>query len=190
MQESAERMQRVLRGLLDLARPRRSEMQTVAMGPLLDRILLLAGHRLRDAKIRLQKDVDPGIPAVRADECQLEQAVLNLVLNACDSLENRKDGDGAFSPRLVLRAGHADSRVYVEVEDNGAGIDPHNMPHLFDAFFTTKAPGRGTGLGLSIVKAIVQEHAGDITVESQPGEGATFRIRLPAKGIAVAGGCP
>jgi signal transduction histidine kinase len=64
------------------------------------------------------------------------------------------------------------------------------MPHLFDAFFTTKAPGRGTGLGLSIVKAIVQEHAGDITVESQPGAGATFRIRLPAKGIAVAGGCP
>ena len=181
MQESVDRMQGVLQGLLDLARPRRGEWQAVAVKALLERTALLAGHRLTEGQVDLRREVGLGVSTVWGDPGPLEQVLLNLVLNACDSLEQRRGAEPGFSPRLVIRAGCDDGRVRIEVEDNGAGIDPQNLPRLFDPFFTTKGPGRGTGLGLSIATNIIQEHGGKIEVQSEPGAGATFRILLEAR---------
>ena len=141
---------------------------------------MLANHRLAEVRITPRKEIDPAATVIRADQYQLEQVLLNLVLNASDSLEQRSQTEPGFSPNLLLRGMCENGRVHIEVIDNGAGIDPEALPRLFDPFFTTKEPGKGTGLGLSIARSIMLEHDGDIVVESQPGAGATFRIVLGA----------
>jgi C4-dicarboxylate-specific signal transduction histidine kinase len=180
MQESAEHMHRVLNGLLDLARSRRPEIKAVALEPILDRVVLLASHRLAEVRITPRKELDPAAAVIRADQHQLEQALLNLLLNACDSVELRIHCEPGFSPDLLLRGAFENGRVHIDVMDNGLGIDPDALPRLFDPFFTTKEPGKGTGLGLSIARNIIREHGGDIVAENQPGAGATFRIVLGA----------
>lgn len=180
MQESAEHMHRVFNGLLDLARPRRPELKAVALEPILDRVVLLANHRLAEVRIATRKEIHPAATVIRGDQHQLEQALLNLVLNACDSLEQRIRSEPGFSPDLLLRGACENGQIHIDVVDTGLGIDPEALPRLFDPFFTTKAPGKGTGLGLSIAKNIIREHGGDIEVESQPGAGARFRIVLGA----------
>lgn len=180
MSEAAEHMQRVLTGLLDLARSRRPELKVVALEPILDSVVLLANHRLAEVRITPRKEIHQTATVIRADPYQLQQALLNLVLNACDSVEQRIHREPEFSPDLLLRGMCEDGRFHIEVIDNGPGIDPEALPRLFDPFFTTKEPGKGTGLGLSIAMNIIREHGGDIVVESQPGAGAKFRIVLGA----------
>jgi CheY-like chemotaxis protein len=136
--------------------------------------------------IDLDLQLTPDPVAVEADPGQIEQALLNLGLNARDAMP-----DGG---RLTVRTSHVDEGefhrpghplegsgplVLVEVSDTGHGIDPETARHIFDPFFTTKAVGAGTGLGLSMVYGIVQGHRGNVTCESTPGEGTTFRIYLP-----------
>jgi two-component system NtrC family sensor kinase len=180
MQESAEHMQRVLNGLLDLARPRRPDVQRIALQLVLDRVILLAGHRLAEVGIVPRREIHPDALVIPADEYQLEQVLLNLILNACDSLEQRMRSEPGFSPDLLLSAACENAWVHIDVVDTGLGIDPENLPRLFDPFFTTKEPGKGTGLGLSIARNIIREHGGDIEIESLPGVGARFRIVLGA----------
>lgn len=180
MQESAEHMHRVLNGLLDLARSRRPEIRAVALEPILDRVILLASHRLAEVRISARKELDPAAAVIQADQHQLERALLNLLFNACDSLEQRMRGEPGFAPDLLLRGVCENGRVHIDVIDNGLGIDPEALPRLFEPFFTTKQPGKGTGLGLSIARNIIREHGGDILAESQPGAGATFRIVVGA----------
>ncbi|MBI1786565.1 MAG: hypothetical protein HYR60_03300 [Acidobacteria bacterium] len=180
MQESAEHMHRVLNGLLDLARSRRPVLEAVALEPILDRVVLLAAHRLSEVRITARKEIHPAAALIRVDRHQLEQALLNLVLNACDSLEQRLRGQPDFSPDLLLRAARENGHIHIDVVDTGLGIDPETLPRLFDPFFTTKEPGKGTGLGLPIARNIIRQHGGDILVESRPGAGARFRIVLGA----------
>jgi two-component system NtrC family sensor kinase len=115
---------------------------------------------------------------VRADFGELRQAVVNLALNAMEAM-----GEGGT---LVIETRTCDGgrAVEIAVEDSGPGIAPENLRKIFDPFFTTKE--KGTGLGLSVVYGIVQRHGGRIEVESQPGHGARFVIRLPA--LETAGG--
>jgi two-component system NtrC family sensor kinase len=180
MQDSAEHMQRVLNGLLDLARSRRLELKAVALEPILERVILLASHRLAEVGINPRHEIHPAARVIWADQYQLEQALLNLVLNACDSVEQRIRSEPGLSPQLRLRGTCENGRVHIDVIDNGHGIEPKVLPRLFDPFFTTKEPGKGTGLGLSIARRIIREHGGDIIVASQPGAGTTFRIVLGA----------
>jgi signal transduction histidine kinase len=109
----------------------------------------------------------------------LEEVLLNLVLNACDSLKRRHQSELGFPCTLTLRASSPGGQPQIEVEDNGVGISPEDLPQLFDPFFTTKAPGEGTGLGLAIARDIIRLHNGDILVESMPGAGAKFTVVLP-----------
>lgn len=185
MEESAERMQRVVKGLLDLARPRAPDKTEIAMKRLLGRVVLMASHKLNETDVTARSTVESGLSVVWADEDQLERALLNLVLNACDSLESRARKEAGFEPKLLLRAACDNGRALLEVKDNGTGIAPDHLAHVFDPFFSTKAPGRGTGLGLSIAYDIVRAHGGDLTVESQPGDGACFRITLPTKELTI-----
>jgi len=109
---------------------------------------------------------------VSGNETQLSQLLLNLILNAYHAME--KDG-GALT--LTLRT--QGDRAVVQVRDEGVGIPPEALPHIFDPFFTTKESGRGTGLGLAIVRQVAETHDGVIDVESIPGQGSTFTLRLP-----------
>ena len=144
-------------------------------------------RRLLAENIRLEIDLGPAVSPVRADRGQLEQALLNLMLNARDAMVNGGD--------LRIRAGniHLDrpqtwshgsippgDYVVLAISDTGVGMSPETQAHMFEPFFTTKGPDKGTGLGLSTVYGVVQQSRGAILVESEPGRGSNFKVFLPA----------
>ena len=125
-------------------------------------------------KYHAQVEVDYGeLPVIQGYFGKLNQVFTNLIANANQAVP--ENGLIRISSRLV------DGWIEVAVSDNGCGISEENMRHLFTPFFTTKPVGEGTGLGLSISHGMVQEHGGEISVKSKPGEGATFTVRLPVK---------
>ena len=124
-------------------------------------------------EVRMVRDFHE-VPAVWASLSGLEQVFLGLLLNAVQAVQ----GKGEPLVRVVTQAGE-DGWVRVEVEDNGQGIEPEHLHRIFDPFFTTKPAGSGTGLGLSICYGIITGLGGDISVESKPGVGSTFRVLLP-----------
>jgi len=126
------------------------------------------------AEVKL--DLAEDLPAIMCNPGELSQAVLNLIVNAAHAIEDRKNGMGC----ITLSTRHAGDRVVFQVTDTGIGMTPEVKSHIFDLFFTTKAPGRGTGQGLSLVHTIiVNNHKGGIEVQSDPGVGTAFTITLP-----------
>ena len=119
-------------------------------------------------------DVDDDQPAVPLDPDGIHQVLMNLLSNAIDAVEPHK---GLI--RVICRYDADDRETTLEVIDNGPGISPGMMNHLFELFHSTKG-NRSTGLGLAVIKKIVDEHEGTITARSAPGEGTTFTVRLPA----------
>ncbi len=138
-------------------------------------------RRLIDSRINLELCLSRNLWKVYADSANMDQAIVNLVLNARDAMP---DG-GAISIKTenitVQKSGGKEDRyVYLSVSDTGAGMDEQVLPHIFEPFFTTKEGDQGTGLGLSVVYGIVKSHDGWIDVTSQPGQGSVFKIFLPA----------
>jgi PAS domain S-box-containing protein len=135
-------------------------------------------------RITLRLDLPPQIPRVRCDETQLQQVMLNLALNARDAMPSGglleiavRDEAGPADPTAARQEGAR--HVQLRVRDSGSGISSEALPHIFEPFFTTKPLNEGTGLGLSTVYGIVTQYGGSIDVDSQPGLGATFTVRLP-----------
>ena len=117
---------------------------------------------------------DRGAPEVIASSGQLEQVVVNLVTNAAHAIPEGRRG------KVVIRVGASDrGGAVLEVEDDGVGIEPRILEHVFDPFFTTRPAGKGMGLGLAISHAIATAHGGSLTATSAPGQGSTFRLELP-----------
>ena len=152
----------------------------------------MLGRLIRE-DITLSCEVSPDPAVVRIDPTQLEQALMNLVLNARDAIEagGRIDLDVSRVSRSDVQLppdtewGTTTEFVRVRVRDNGTGISPEVRPHLFEPFFTTKAVGKGTGLGLASVYGIVKQSNGFITVDSEPGRGSTFSLFFPGVVTAV-----
>jgi signal transduction histidine kinase len=137
------------------------------------------------SRIRVNLALDPDLPMVEGDGAEIEQALMNLILNAVDAMPN--GGELSLSTELVKHqvSGKGGDRracfVLVTVADTGAGIPDDVLPRIFEPFFTTKLEKRGTGLGLPTVYGIVQRHQGEIKVHSVPGQGTRFTIYLPAR---------
>ena len=130
--------------------------------------------------VDLVLDLSDALPEVWGHPHPLEQVVLNLLSNARDAVDDWAEMAGAgYDKRIQIRTRVEDDAVVIEVEDNGVGMDEATRQRLFEPFFTTKDADRGTGLGLSIIYAIVRNHDGEITVESEQGVGTTFRVMLP-----------
>jgi signal transduction histidine kinase len=115
------------------------------------------------------------LPEIECLPMELNQVFMNLLVNAAHAMPANKRGT------IILRTGCEDEKVWIEVQDNGSGIEPENMQRIFMPFFTTKPVGKGTGLGLSLSSDIVQKHDGKIDVQSTLGVGTTFRITLPQR---------
>jgi two-component system NtrC family sensor kinase len=128
--------------------------------------------------------LDAGLPQTLADAAQLQQVVLNLIMNAEQSIVLGR-GDEPRTGHIIIRSKRlAGDRLAMEVSDDGPGIPPEIVSRIFDPFFTTKPPGVGTGLGLSIVYGIIQEHGGEVSVDSLQGRGATLTVELPALSVS------
>jgi PAS domain S-box-containing protein len=174
IQSEVQRCKGITDSLLDFSRPSASDKTMVDVNDAIERTLFILKHHTRFKKLTVRLDLDRSLGAVvRANEEQLVQVFMSLLLNAMDAM--REQG----TVELRTKWGEDATTVLAEVIDHGEGIRRADLPKIFEPFFTTKAPGRGTGLGLSICYAIVAEHDGRIEVDSTPGEGSVFRILLP-----------
>jgi PAS domain S-box-containing protein len=170
--QSGERCRKIVEGVLLFSRKQDGgDRRNVDLRALLDRVLSIGEYQWRMHNIRILRELDE--PAcVFADADQIEQVVLNLLSNAVDAMPR----GGSIRLRLAaLPAGGA----RLTISDEGHGIPQEIQARIFDPFFSTKEIGKGTGLGLAISYGIVQDHGGDIVVESAPGQGATFTVVLP-----------
>jgi two-component system NtrC family sensor kinase len=160
--------------LLDFSRPPAREPRTTDLSKLAADALALVAPEARGRTIELRHEDTPAGP-VSVDPGQIHQVVLNLLTNAL-----RATPPGG---RITVTTGRGDDGVFVRVADTGRGIDPEHLSRIFEPFFTTGGTGggKGTGLGLSVSWSIVRAHGGRIDVESRPGKGAVFTVRLPAE---------
>ena len=173
-----ERCTKIVDGLLEFSRPQGSTKPKgpVAVTGLVERTLFLLKHHKRFKQLTVATDFGSGETSVEANYEQLIQVLMALMLNALDAMA----GGGVLSVRTRVIPDSAE--VTIEVEDNGPGIAADQVGKIFEPFYTTKPPGHGTGLGLSIAYGIIQDHAGRIEVESEPGRGSIFRVHLPIDG--------
>jgi GAF domain-containing protein len=169
------RMTAIITHLRDFSRQSKGKRQTTDLNLVVTQALTFVGQQLKLRNIAVAQALDPALPTVWADPLQLEQVLLNLVTNARDAMEGSESGVKTLTIRTA-RLG--DGQVNLSVTDTGPGIPPEVQPRIFDPFFTTKEVGRGTGLGLSICHGIVQEHGGEIQVESPVADGRGSRITL------------
>ncbi len=178
------RIDTIVNRMLKFAGSARPSFGQVHLHEILEHSLRLVQHQLEDKLVSLNRSFQADPDLVQGDDHQLQQAFVNLFLNALEAMGT----NGILSvatetiPPGDKTARHGDSpneaQVSVAIRDNGVGIQPENMPRLFEPFFTTKQ--NGTGLGLLITRRIILEHRGTISVESQPGRGTAFQIILPA----------
>lgn len=172
----AARLNDLVTDMLEVSRPRRPEKTQVDLAALAREVVQLQTASGRGAEVRVRCDGDGPLP-ILADGAQLRQVTWNLVRNAIQA-------SGAGAEVTVTTARLPDGRATLEVKDDGPGIPDSARPRLFDAFFTTRS--HGVGIGLALVKRIVDDHGFSIEVDSDEGEGATFRVIVPAEAIETA----
>lgn len=181
--EGAERVRVIVSELGNMARPDIMESGPVDLGAVVRSAGKMAMHLIRSRAV-LTLEVD-GAPPVYGNGARLCQVLLNLLLNAAHAIEPGQVERNTI--RVSARAEGA-ATVLVEVSDTGCGIPPENLGRIFNPFFTTRPVGKGTGLGLAVCHGIIASHGGELSVESEVGRGATFRVRLPvfAEGLRTA----
>ncbi len=164
------RLDEVVQGFLKFIRPEDLKLDVTSVAALIDAIMPIVSAEADRSGVQVTVDVPAGLPDVRVDSPMLQQALLNLAINACQAMPN----GGRLRMAGTTASGH---RVAILVEDTGQGIPPENLDKIFNLYFTTKEGG--SGIGLSMVYRTVQLHDGELEVQSTPGHGTTFRVLLP-----------
>ncbi|HXG30242.1 MAG TPA: ATP-binding protein [Thermodesulfobacteriota bacterium] len=172
IQREVDRIDRIIRTLLDYSRPRDFELRRIDVNDAIRRAVEIVRAQGILKKVDLKLELSEGLTPVEADLHQLSQVIINLILNAKDAVS-----EGGV---IMVSSSHAQNGgIEIAVSDNGIGIPKEAMNRIFDPFFTTKEPGKGTGLGLSVSQRIIRNFNGGISVESEPGRGSTFKITFP-----------
>ncbi len=177
--KEVERLDTIVRDLLLFARPRQLHLVPCNLAALSDHVLTIMQGQCADAGVEVQR-LYSDLPPLRADIAQMEQVLFNLFTNAIQAMPD--GGILTVTCRGITRVnGEPDAGQWLEfsVSDTGSGITPDQRERIFQPFFTTRA--HGIGLGLSITRRLIEDHRGSIQVESQPGCGATFTLRLPVE---------
>jgi signal transduction histidine kinase len=167
------RVRGIVGNMRDFARLDEAAFKEADLNAAVSSTLEILGHEIKKKGIAVETQFQD-LPPVLGHPGKLNQVLLNLVVNAVQACA---EGGHVW----VRTRPEPDGAVVVEVEDDGCGIPAENMPRLFEPFFTTKPVGQGTGLGLSVSYAIVRDHGGTIAVDTTPGRGSTFRVRLPLR---------
>lgn len=168
----------VVHNLLDLARLKPPQIMELDLARLIEETLTLVAPEARNKSIQLQCELDPAVPLIRADPQQLQQALLNLLINAVQAMPLGGELIVTLKLTQAEQAHGPLEQVQIAVSDTGQGISQANLRSIFDPFFSTKG-SKGTGLGLAICQRIVEDHRGRIAVASQEGLGTTFTLFLP-----------
>jgi CheY-like chemotaxis protein len=186
--EASEKAADLISKLLAFARKGKYQVVAVNVHELIDEVVKLLEHTM-DKRIHIEKNFAPGLPSVMGDSAQLQNAVLNLALNARDSMP-RNGGTLTFETRMgeitdgylteKKHTGQPGLYVVLSVRDTGIGMDPDTIGKIFEPFYTTKQKLRGTGMGLPSVYGTVKSHNGFIEVKSEVGKGSEFILFLPA----------
>jgi len=163
-----ERINHIVQQLLDFSKPFPPKFQPVHISELLDETLEFLNNEFIERRIEVTKNYD-GVSTIQGDPQQLKQVFLNLFLNSMQAM----NGNG----RLIVKTEQFESSLRVTIQDNGSGVSQESLEHLFEPFYTTKPSG--TGLGLSVVKGIVEEHGGEVGVDSKENEGMRVRVEMP-----------
>jgi signal transduction histidine kinase len=175
----------VVRQLLLFSRKQPMEPVLIHLNDTIQNLLKII-ERIIGEDITIETIFEDGIPAIRGDEGNIEQVLMNLVVNARDAMPG--GGKIVMKTENVMidenfckcfHVGHPGKYVCISVSDTGTGIDAQALEHIFEPFFTTKEAGKGTGLGLSVVFGIMEQHKGWVNVFSEPGNGATFKVYFP-----------
>lgn len=170
---NVERGRSITSRLLSFSRKSEVSAEEADIGASMEEILPLLEKRAKLAQVTIHTNIPKDSPKVAIEELQLEEVLINLITNAIHALGNQERGN------IWLEAEVVGGRVVISVRDDGPGISAEVRDRLFDPFVSTKPQGQGTGLGLSICYGIVKQNDGEIRVESEPGQGATFRVILP-----------
>jgi two-component system, NtrC family, sensor kinase len=175
VESETDRCSTIVSSLLTFSRRSPISVGPVSINAIVERSIVLAGHRLEMANVTLNNRVHYGLPEIRGDANQLQQCLLNLMFNAVDAMPQ--------GGRLTLASALEEQppTVVLTVADTGTGIDKDSLEQIFEPFFTTKQEGYGVGLGLSTTYGIIERHGGSLSATSQPGRGTTFEIRLPVE---------
>ncbi len=174
VEEEVDRCSSIVSNLLAFSRKSEMQYSGVNISELLEKCIMLSAHKLELEHITRNTRVDKDIPMAWGDFNQIQQCVINLIFNAIDAM----DKGGTLT--LAARYDNGADMVEIAIGDDGRGIPEEERRNIFEPFFTTKTDGRGLGLGLSTVHQIIEQHNGEIDVDSEPGKGTTFTIRLPA----------
>lgn len=173
IESETERIQRIVKDLLDFARPKKPDFRETDINEVINTSMRLVQNMISVCNIDSELELGQALPTVYIDEHQVQGVLVNLITN---SIHASSPGDKL---RLATRFNPESDRVELVVEDTGKGISPEILPHIFDPFFTTKGAS-GTGLGLFVSYGIIKNHKGEMRVKSEAGVGTCFTIELPA----------
>ena len=178
---AAERASQITGTILAQARNRSESFEPTDLGEIVRGALVLLEREMRKYRIAVEVEIDPATPTATANGNQIQRVLLNLLINARQSM-----AEGG-TIQIAVRPSSDSGMVELMVRDSGSGIPKESLPHIFDAFYSTKdgpdETGKGgTGLGLAACKEIIDAHQGRIRVESSVGRGTAFYIRLPSSG--------
>jgi signal transduction histidine kinase len=168
-------MDKAVRNLLSFARPPEPKMSLVDINEMIGKLLDFLAPQFAKQCITTERKLAAGLPWLTLDPDLIQQALINIALNAIQSMPN--GGKFTVETRSASPSAESAGSISITLADSGKGISPDNLNRIFNPFFTTRQ--QGTGLGLSITQRIVEQHNGEISVMSSAGNGATFAITLP-----------
>lgn len=172
IEKHAKNCRSLVEDLLNFARSSQTEKEAINIHEAMDEVLNFIQHHSELSNIEIEKNYDTKIPPLLLDEKKIKQVLMNLIMNAKHAVGK------AGAIRLSTAYNRSARQVTIKIADTGCGIEKKNISRIFDPFFTTKQTGEGTGLGLSVSYGIIKNHGGNISVESEPGKGATFTVVL------------
>jgi PAS domain S-box-containing protein len=163
----------IVNNLLTFARQKNVEAKEIDLIEVVQTIMMLTKHQLESSQVEYELNLPKAPFKVYGDSTQIQQCLMNLIFNAIESMPE--------GGKLTISGGPDDEEnmVWLSVADNGHGIKPEDLPHIFEPFYTTKVDGKGVGLGLSMTYGIIRKHNGIIEVNSNPSKGTVFKIKLP-----------
>ena len=171
----ADRSAEIVKGLLEFSRTDQEHLEKLSLDDIVDKTVRLVKNKINLQQIKYEKSINTPLKPIWIDKSRLQQALLNLLINAIQAMPN----GGTLT--IAICAGETPNEIRIDVADTGIGIPAEQLDSIFDPFFTTKKEGEGTGLGLSVTYGIIKKQGGRITVQSTPGKGTCFSVFLNTK---------